>query len=77
MLIPKKYRLYIYKSETKAMLEVDAIYPGGRQGWARIVIKDGKLFVNQSDEPLNPAIDLDEIRKLIAEYDAICPSEPA
>ena len=52
-------------------LEVRATYDSGKNGIALWTIKDGKVAVSQSDAPLNPTIDIAELKKLIADYESL------
>jgi hypothetical protein len=59
------------KSKNFASLEVLATYDSGKNGFALWMITDGRVIVRQSDAPLNPTIDLGELKKLIAEYESL------
>jgi hypothetical protein len=52
-------------------LLVEATYDNGIKGFASLTITDGKLCINQSDTPLNPSIDIEEVKQLIARYESL------
>lgn len=62
---------YTLKTNSKsAMLTVEAT-PSNGSGFARLVITQGRLVINQSAEPKNPSIDLEQVKQLIEKYEAI------
>jgi hypothetical protein len=64
----KQYKLH--KGQIATWLEVRATYDSGKSGSALWMIKDGKVVVSQSDAPINPTVDIVELKKLIAEYES-------
>lgn len=58
------------KNKNAVSLEVRATYANGESGNGLWTIKDGQVAVNQSATPLNPTIELAELKRLIADYDS-------
>jgi hypothetical protein len=61
--------IHVFKKSVNLLVE--ATYGDGSEGFASLTITDGGLYINQSDAPLNPTIDLGELKKLIAEYESL------
>jgi hypothetical protein len=61
--------IHVFKKSVNLLVE--ATYDDGSEGFASLTITDDKLCINQSDTPLNPTVDLDELKKLIAEYELL------
>ncbi|MGB1285111.1 MAG: hypothetical protein ACPG7F_01145 [Aggregatilineales bacterium] len=60
---------FMYHAGT-ALLSIEARYESGNTYSSHLMITNGKLVITQAEAPMNPAIPIDKVKELIAEWES-------